>query len=418
MLTNETPIQASAPATQETPAPAPTQEPTPSQTPPAPSAGTSTPSEPAASSAPRKSIAEQLGEIAQKKRAGSEKPAEGANSPAPSAGPSDKKEPQAAQKPGAQPPAVKPGGETPTPFTPNFKFKAYGKDFEIPEAYRGLVKDAASEAEVRDLFSAKSGLEILKPHLEEVKQQHAQLNQQFAGFVERLRPIDEAAKKGDIDFLVDEGVLSEENLLQWGIRRAQLLQASPEQRQAHEMMREQQRQSRALQSQMAHQDQSAQAQVHQARMQLLDYELARPEVASFVQQFESAQGRQPGAFKEAVRQYAEAVAISTQGKRDLTPQEAVREYLQTFAFQMPTPPQAAPGLLPTPPGNANPGAQSPQANAPQPPAQAAPQAPPAPPVKVVPNLQGRNASPTKRAYGSIKELKERSAELNRASRQG
>jgi ribosomal protein L19E len=322
-------------------------------------------------------------------------------------------------------------------FTPNFKFKAYGKEYEIPEQFRGLIKDEQTQKELHDLFSSAKGIEHLKPHYEKVRTEHQQLVQQHTNLVKQIQPINEAIKRKDVQSLVDMGVLDEQTLLQYGVARAKYYQAPAEQRQVFDERHQAQRQARELQNQQQTSQERYLDELANARSQLLDFELTKPDVAPIVQVYESAPGQQPGAFKEAVRQYAHAQYLTT--GRDLSPQEAAREFLNQFRAFMPQP-AAVPGantmqpMMGHPPagahvypGNVNPGYPTqPQApnpyqvhgQYPAPQAMTPPPPVPQPPVKVLPNIQAQNASPTKQIPRNLKELRDLAAQKAKTSRGG
>ncbi len=325
-------------------------------------------------------------------------------------------------------------------FAPNFKFKAYQQEHEIPELFRGLIKDPESQQAVQKVFERAFGFDHLKGMHEQMKGNLTDLNQKHQTLLGRIAPINEAVQKQDVAFLVQEGYLTEQALLQWAAKRAQYYQAPPEQRQIIDEREAALRNQRQSTHQFTEREESYLNELAQTRMMLLDVELTKPDVAPIVQLFEGTRG--PGSFKEVLRQYAVGVHAST--GRDLAPQELVREFLKQFgplySPQTPSIPGAAHNLPPMgqppqsgsfPPGHIHPSHHTtapsayqaptigqaptmPQA-APQYVPPAAPPAPPAaaaPPVQVIPNVQGRNASPTKPRVRNMGHIDARLAELN------
>ena len=63
------------------------------------------------------------------------------------------------------------------------------KEHEVPEFLRGVVKDAATEKQVRELVEKAIGLDYVKPKLEQTRQQLNTVGGQFQGV---MGQIDEA----------------------------------------------------------------------------------------------------------------------------------------------------------------------------------------------------------------------------------
>jgi len=70
-----------------------------------------------------------------------------------------------------------PGTENPKPiFQPNWKYKAFGKEKEIDEMWRPLVKDPDSEQKVKDIFTKVDAFD-------ELKNKHESTSKEFQGLL-------------------------------------------------------------------------------------------------------------------------------------------------------------------------------------------------------------------------------------------
>ena len=55
------------------------------------------------------------------------------------------------------------------PFKPNTKYKVMDKEYEIPKELQAVMKDAASERMVRELYEKAGGLDVVKTKLNDTR---------------------------------------------------------------------------------------------------------------------------------------------------------------------------------------------------------------------------------------------------------
>ena len=110
--------------------------------------------------------------------------------------------------------------ETPK-FTPSFKYVAYDKEYEIPEMYRGLIKDEATQKEVAALFSKAQGIDMFMPKHQKLKEEYGTFKKTYEEESKQLAPVvntyNSAIKyleKGDFDSLFELLGLEEKPLQQ------------------------------------------------------------------------------------------------------------------------------------------------------------------------------------------------------------
>jgi hypothetical protein len=326
---------------------------------------TETPSEPAKPESLHEKIAKKAAELA----AADRKKAEGAETPAPAA--DVKVEPAAAA------------------YKPNFKFKANNADHEIPEVLRGVIKDAETEKQVREIMEKAHGLEPVKGRLAETRTKLETVEKENTLYKSSISELKEAYNQGDLDTVFSKLRIPEQKILQWIVDKLHYQELPPEQRQVLDARKQAESDARLLAKQNTDLQNQYQEQVSSAKGMQLQMALSKPEIASFAEAFDSKAGK-AGAFYDKVCEIGET-AFYTRNV-DLTPEQAVKEAMDFFGkFVSP----AAPAPAATPAATVTPAAP---ASSPQ----AAPKSKEPP---VIPNVTGKTSSPTKQKPRSIEELK-------------
>jgi hypothetical protein len=305
---------------------------------------------------------------------------------------------QEAPAPAQLPTGQAQAGET-APYAPNYKYKVMDKELEIPEKFRGLMTDAESEKELRELFEKANGIEFVKGNLQREREMRRGVEQEYraqAGQIEELR--DDYRRK-DFDGFFGKLNIPFDDLLQYVHGKLSYEKLPPEQRQVLDAQRAAEHRALQLERQGTQAQQQQEQMLAQAVQHGLGLALARADVKSASDSYDARVGK-PGAFRDEVVKRGEFYWV-TQGKL-IPPDQAVAEVL---------------GLIGTPAASAQ--ASATQAVAPaaqvQSPAEAmqAPPAAPAPQAKappVIPNVQGKTTSPLPTKPRSIAELKKLAAQ--------
>ena len=273
----------------------------------------------------------------------------------------------------------KPAAPAAPAFAPNFKFKAANKEHEIPEFLRGVIKDEQSQKYLHQLFEKAYGIDTVKERFQGLRQEHQQLNQAYGSVMQTVQLGREAYQRGDLDTVFQTFRIPEEKVLQWAIKKVQLSQMPPDQRQVHESRDQAERRAWELERQQASMGQEQLQQQSTQLLEMLDIVLERPEYSSAAQEFEARKG--PGSFRDLAIRMGE-MEYHSSGKV-LSPMEAASRAADLI------------GGVPQ---------KQPQQAAPAAPAQPAT---PATPQKIVmPNVgAGRPAVPAKAPVKSLDELR-------------
>lgn len=307
--------------------------------------------------------------------------------------------------PGAVTPALvdptKPG-ETPA-FSPNFKYKVMEQEKEIPEIFRSLVKDAETEKTVRELMEKADGLDFVKPKLAETRQERDQFRSGLEGMQGQVNHARQLFSRGDIDGWLKFLQVPEERMLQWVADKLNYNQLPPDQRAILDQRKQAEERAWSAEQQASSSRQTQEQLLTQQVQMQLESVLARPDVSSVAQAFDSRRGA--NAFRAEMNRRGDYY-WRTEGKL-VAPDQLAKELLDLLG---PTSTPAAPAPTAAAPGVTAP-AQAPAAPA-TPPVVSQKQTP------VIPNVSGRSAAPIKGTVKSLGDLRAKHKELQDARRLG
>ena len=294
------------------------------------------------------------------------------------------------KKPGETVPAATPAapaaaGEKPA-YTPDFKYKASGKEMEIPEKFRALITDKESEEEVKKLFGQAATLDEFKGENAKVKENLHKVGTELNRYNEGIGKLRQMVQKNDFDSFFKGMNIPEEKIYKWVLDKVNYNQLPPEQRAQIDHQRNLERQTEMAQSNLGQASLREQQLAVQLKTMQFEHAMGTPHVKSIADSYDARVGK-PGAFSNAVIEHGKSVWALT--GQDLTPEQAVTDFVQKYGITSLLQGQApAAGAASPPSANAAPAAS----------------APATPPVKVIPNVAGRSASPIKKGPRSIEDL--------------
>lgn len=278
-------------------------------------------------------------------------------------------------------------------FTPSYKVKAYGKEHEIPEQFRGLIKDQKSQEEMHKHFSKVFAFDQLQGKQQSTQQELAQTRQQLQHIMQEIvtpvQDLAQAAKEGDLDTIFAQLGITDDTFFKYAFRRVEEAKLPIEQQRALEQGRAAARQNRELtrsqqNSQSGVTEYQVQAGLHELNMVMeLD-----PVVIPVKAALDAEYGE--GAFEQEVLKHG--MFYESQG-RYVPPRAVAHEVAKRWAPRF----------------SANPAApQAPAAQAPQAPNQAA-----LPPTQsgqgqrpaTLPNLNSNASSPAKKQFKTTDEMR-------------
>ena len=257
-------------------------------------------------------------------------------------------------------------------YIANLKYKVLDQEKEFPEFLKGAIKDAETEKQVRELFEKADGLDIVKPKYTELKQEHTQLREKFGNVMGGLEHVRDLYNRGDYDGFFQKMQIPFNTLLQYVAEKIQYQELPPEQQRVIDARKHSDREAYANENRATDLESRLYQQSVDMKGQMLELALERADVKSFAQTFEEKTGK---SFRDAVIDHGEAAHVNR--SLDLSPQQVIQELMSHYGKLLtPAPAPTAPAAQ----GQAQPGT---------PPASAPTRQPP-----VIPNVSGRQTSPT------------------------
>lgn len=222
-------------------------------------------------------------------------------------------------------------------YKPNFKYKAAGKEMEVPKLLQGVIKDAESEKYLHTLLSKAHGIEMIQEKLRGTREQRDQAAQAYHQVMQPIQFAQEAYKRGDLDSVFDVMKVDRNKVLQWAYRQVELSQMPPDQRQVHE--RASQAEKRAWELERQTQQAAQQGQTQQAEQinQMLDLVMERQDVSALAQAYDTKKGKE-GSFRDLVVLMGEQAY--SQG-RMISPMEAAKNAAELLGEKWGAPQAAA-----------------------------------------------------------------------------
>lgn len=260
-------------------------------------------------------------------------------------------------------------------YQPNFDFKVYDKDYQIPEKFRPLIKDKETEKEIKEIMEKAYGLDHVKPIRDSLRAENATLKERIDATDRGLARVDEYLAKGDFDSFLEVFGIAPEKILRYAVEYAQ---RTPEQQAALQASR--QRDTQISQYDEGYRRLAAENESLATKMR--EFELmqaiSQPEISPLAQAYNAAQ-ENPHAFQEFVIRIGQSYAAQGQ---DISVQQAVTEAMRYLKGLQP----AAPAQTASqPPVNPNGVVQKPSR-------------------ETLPNIQGGNVTPVKSKVKSLDDL--------------
>lgn len=191
-------------------------------------------------------------------------------------------------------------------YNPNFKVKVYDKEYEIPEKFRSLIADEASEKEVKEIFNKAYGLDGMKPKYQKLQETYKAVETEFGGLKQEIGKLSKYVQNGDYDSFFNSLQIPEEALKEWMIQKLQRNQLPPDQRAVYDRQQALLHEKYKLEEEnqkFKSEFEMKQAEAEQIQLDTLDKsineQISRPEIESIAKSFDDRLGK-PGAFREEV----------------------------------------------------------------------------------------------------------------------
>lgn len=271
-------------------------------------------------------------------------------------------------------------------YTPDFKVKIKGKELEIDEMFRGLIKDQDSEKKVKEVFEKAYGIDAVKADRAAIKQEHESFKSNVIPYLQVYDQFTQLRDQGNLGAAFKVAGISDEQVFEYALHRLQMEQ-NPVLAKTYQAQQEQSLKELELTRKVQTYEQQEQSAAEQKFYQ--EFEQSLETHSALVNQVNAKFGSEDF-FKDEVIAYGLA---QMQRGNQLTPTQAteavVNKYKQFFpAITQPSMPQAS---APT----------APQAAA------------PAPRPATLPNVGGSAASPVKKQVRTMEDLQKAALESQR-----
>lgn len=232
----------------------------------------------------------------------------------------------------------------PAEWSPNYKVKAYDKEYEIPEKFRSFISKE-NEKDFKDTFEKVYALDEMKAKNAKIRAENdtfrTQIEKEFSPVVGTFKKLEKFIANNDFDsFFANipafSGKEGEVKLQQWMLRKLQEKDLPPEQQALYNDHRAAQQRAYALEEENNSYKQKFEA-LTQSQQQAainetltnLDNLVAKPEIETIAKAFDSRLG-QDGSYKMEVLR--NAATLATKLKRDVSIEEAVEHFNKMMGF--------------------------------------------------------------------------------------
>lgn len=221
--------------------------------------------------------------------------------------------------------------ETPPAFTPNFKVKVTDKEFDVPERFRELIKDADSQKEVLEILEKAYGLD------HHYKPKHEKLQNEFSTVMTEQKNF--KAGLDNLATMVKDKSTFMQFMQFWGVDKKALYELVanevqfdelPE-NQRNEILTQRQREADARKAKTdseGYQQRWLQSETRNRHL-IVDNAISRSDIAKVVSEFDTRVG-QVGAFKQEV--INRGIMHAQRTGKDLDPETAVREVMSLLGY--------------------------------------------------------------------------------------
>jgi hypothetical protein len=292
------------------------------------------------------------------------------------------------------PGAADPNASAAQAYSPNVKFKAYGKELEFEDWAKGMIKDKETEEKFRSLHAKAYGFEPLKENFDKYKQDVSPKLQEFDNVQRGINIVSKFAQSRDFDNFFASLNIPEQAVFEWFERKVEELKAPPHIQQQMKQARETSRQNLLMSYQ--HQDLMTQQEQHVRQNMEREVEIfsTHQEYAPIQGAYEQRAGE--GSFKKLI---LDRIEMGKKNGENLSVAQAMQVVGGTLKQFLGVQPQAQSMT-----------AQQSTPAAPQAPAQA-PREAGKPPV--LPNISGKGSSPIKAGFKNLDDMRKAAKALEK-----
>jgi len=230
-------------------------------------------------------------------------------------------------------------------YTPNFKFKAAGKEYELDDEYRGYVKTPDDEKRIKRLFEQAKAFEHVHNDREKLKGESSKYKGELDIYNKAIEQVNQFRAKGDFRRALDVIGFGKDDVIK-AAKQILDFDALPQQAQdSYYQAVEAERQAQSLYEQnQAYANQMAALSTSMKKIELSNA-LSNPEISEIKSRYDEVNG--PGAFERAVINVGEShFALKQQDISAADAVEMVVKNIRPFMSQQAPKPPMAPREVP------------------------------------------------------------------------
>lgn len=212
-------------------------------------------------------------------------------------------------------------------FKPEYKYRADGKDMEVPEAFRGLIKDKDSQEKIVSLLQKQEAFDSVSTRRDQFRTERDSERTEKNRLISGLENLRSTISRGDIDGVLKLTEIPEEAMLKWATEKAKYYMGDEAYRQQVDSQNRQRQDSWSKEAQVNdYQAKYQELEVRQLQSEF-NYEMIKPEVSSFSTSFDKMAGK-PGAFIEEVKNRGELAYLRE--RKTISPGEVIQGIMKQF----------------------------------------------------------------------------------------
>lgn len=229
-------------------------------------------------------------------------------------------------------------------FTPDYSYKAFQKEYEIPEDFRQLIKDEETQRSIKDIFVKSQGFEHLKSRYDATQEEYKGVNDKYTQLQTGVNQLSDNLRAKDYDSFFKNAQISPDEIYKWVLDKVNYNEAPPEEKARADAQRDLENRAYQAEQKTRSLTQAHQDAILQAKRYELDMTLSSPDIKAFSEAFDGRTGGNAGDFREHLLDRAELAWHKTGGKIDMTAEQAAREVMSLYSHISPvTAPTQAPG---------------------------------------------------------------------------
>ncbi len=268
-------------------------------------------------------------------------------------------------------------------FTPEFKYRADGKDMEIPEYLRSIIKDKDSQEKVVKMLEKYEAFDTVSSRRDQFRTERDEARTLSGKYQNALTGLKSTIDREDIDGALKLLEIPEEKMLEWATKKAKYYMGDEAYRRQIDQETQMRQKNWSTEAQANdYQTKYQEMEVRQLQTEF-NYEMLKPEVSSFSTAFDKFAGKQ-GAFIEEVRNRGELAYLREQ--KTIAPSEVIQGIMKQFSTI-----SSAPNPAPAAASN-KPATKVVVKTASK--------------VPTIPTVRGTQASPTKEGFTSMDKLRQ------------